>query len=73
MSDDLTDEDIALLCDIEEYAPDDDAEDKARLARLIEAGYVQIVPNPALATDKYVLTAKAEQVLSARGVGLNEA
>jgi hypothetical protein len=71
--DDLSDSEIALLCDIGDAFPDTlTAEKRARLERLIARGFVERAP-AAKAPAKYQLTAKATKILTARGVGLNEA
>jgi len=69
----LTDDDISLLCDIGDSFPATlDAEKRARLERLIARGLVEDAPAER-APAKYQLTAKATKILTARGVGLNEA
>ena len=68
----LSDAEIALLCDIGDSFPKPTGEKAARLERLIARGFVEAAPahkSPA----KYQLTAKATQILTERGVGLNEA
>jgi hypothetical protein len=72
MSDDLTDSQIALLCDIGEYDHSEAGNDKKRdLERLIAEGYVQATADhPGSAFE---LTAKAMALLGERGAGLNEA
>jgi hypothetical protein len=70
MSDDLTDDQIALLCDIGEFNPSKQTEDKRRdLDRLISEGYV----GPTDGHLAYKLTAKGVEFLGMRGAGLNEA
>jgi hypothetical protein len=70
MPDDLTDSQIALLCDIGELDPSKQAEDKKRdLERLLSEGYVE----PAGSRPAFKLTAKGVQFLGERGAGLNEA
>jgi hypothetical protein len=70
VTDDLRDEQIALLCDIGEYDPSKHAEDKGRdLERLIAGGYVE----RAGSRQAYKLTAKGNKLLGERGAGLNEA
>jgi hypothetical protein len=72
MSDDLTNSQIALLCDIGEYDHSESGSEKKRdLERLIADGYVQPTTNhPGSA---FRLTAKAIALLGERGAGLNEA
>jgi hypothetical protein len=69
----LSDHDIALLCDIGASFPATlSAEKLRRLERLIAEGFVE--PAGAAKTrEKYQLTAKAQKVLGERGVGPNEA
>jgi hypothetical protein len=70
MNEDLTDDQIALLCDIGEFDPSRQAEDKKRdLDRLVSEGYVQ----PAGSHPAFKLTAKGALFLGMRGAGLNEA
>jgi hypothetical protein len=72
MSDDLTDSQIALLCDIGEYDHSNSTRDKKRdLERLIAEGYVQ--PTAVHPGSVFELTAKAVALLGERGAGLNEA
>jgi predicted transcriptional regulator len=62
----LTDDEIALLCDIgQSIAFSDDRH--GQLFRLIAEGYVQ------KDGDTYELTSKGEAVVVDRGAGLNEA
>jgi hypothetical protein len=70
MPDDLTDDQIALLCDIGEFDPSKLIEDRKHdLERLISGGYVeQTDSHPA-----FKLTAKGVEFLGKRGAGLNEA
>jgi len=69
----LSDADISLLCDVGDSFPATlDAEKSARLERLIARGLVEAAPADK-APAKYQLTAKATKILTARGVGLNEA
>jgi hypothetical protein len=71
--DDLSDAEVSLLCDIGDAFPDTlTAEKRARLERLIARGFVERAPADK-APAKYQLTAKATKILTARGVGLNEA
>jgi hypothetical protein len=69
----LSDDEISLLCDVGDTFPATlTAEKQARLESLIARGFVE--PAPAdKAPSKYQLTGKANQILTARGVGLNEA
>jgi hypothetical protein len=70
MPDDLTDSQIALLCDIGEFEPSKQTEDKKRdLERLVADGYVE----PAGSRPGFKLTAKGVKFLGERGAGLNEA
>lgn len=72
MSDDLTDSQIALLCDIGEYDHSESSSDKKRdLERLISGGYVQPTGDPP--GSGFDLTAKGNALLGERGAGLNEA
>jgi hypothetical protein len=73
MSEDLTDEQISLLCDIGGPAPPEHlTEDKKRdLEQLISGGYAEHTESPS--GSRFKLTAKAWEFLSKRGVGLNEA
>jgi hypothetical protein len=72
LSDDLTDSQIALLCDIGEYDHSESGSDKKRdLERLIAEGYVQ--PTAHHPGSAFELTAKAMEFLGERGAGLNEA
>jgi hypothetical protein len=68
----LSDSDIALLCDVGDSFPTPSGEKLVRLKRLIAAGFVEAAPAHK-APAKYQLTAKATTVLTERGVGLNEA
>jgi hypothetical protein len=68
MSDDLTDSQIALLCDIGEYDHAEAGNDKKRdLERLIAEGYVQ--PTADHPGSAFELTAKASALLGERGDG----
>jgi hypothetical protein len=72
MSDELSNDQIALLCGIEEQEPPKLVGDKKRdLEQLVAAGYVE----PAGAPQGHALrlTAKGIAFLGARGAGLNEA
>jgi hypothetical protein len=70
----LTDFDIALLCDIGSYSPDEnEPEKKSQVERLLAGGYVECShADMAAAGAKFMLTGKAEKILADRGVGLNE-
>ena len=72
MSDDLTDSQIALLCDIGEYdLPNATADQKLHLERLLAEGYVE--PTTGHPGSAFKLTAKGAEFLGQRGAGLNEA
>ena len=72
MSDDLTNSQIALLCDIGEQALSEFAGDRKRdLERLLSEGYVE--PTQSHPGSAFMLTAKGAEFLGARGAGLNEA
>ena len=72
MFDDLTDSQIALLCDIGEYdLSNATAEQKRELERLLSEGYVE--PAGGQSGSGFKLTAKGAAFLGERGVGLNEA
>jgi hypothetical protein len=72
MSDDLTNHQIALLCDIGEFTlPELTGDRKRDLERLISGGYV--APTESRARSGFMLTAKALEFLGKRGAGLNEA
>ena len=72
MSDELTDAQIAILCDVEEHDLSKIAGDKRRdLERLVAEGYVE--PPNGDPDARLQLTAKALDFLSKRGAGLNEA
>jgi hypothetical protein len=72
MFDDLTDSQIALLCDIEEHDESrSSSEQKRDLERLISRGYVQ--PTADHPGSAFELTATAIAFLGERGAGLNEA
>jgi hypothetical protein len=68
----LSNDDIALLCDIGTFVLSESTEHGARLQRLIAAGFVERA-SAAQAPEKFQLTGKAMKVLTERGVGLNEA
>jgi hypothetical protein len=72
MSDDLTDTQIELLCEIGEYDPLQLSEDQKRdLERLLSGGYV--APTATQPGSKFAVTAKGAEFLGERGAGLNEA
>ena len=76
MSDDLSNAQIALLCEIEEQDLSKLAGDKKRdLERLVVAGYVEPAgqPHGPAHGPALRLTAKGIAFLGARGAGLNEA
>jgi hypothetical protein len=71
MSDDLTDTQVELLCEIEEYDPLQLTADRKRdLERLLFEGYV--APAAAHPGSKFMVTAKGMEFLGERGAGLNE-
>ncbi len=72
MSDDLTNSQVELLCEIEE----DDGrkltgDQKRDLERLLSEGYVE--PTESHPGSAFKLTAKGMEFLGERGAGLNEA
>jgi hypothetical protein len=72
MSDELTNSQIALLCDIGEFhLPELSSDQKRDLERLISEGYVG--PTETDARSAFMLTAKGIEFLGKRGAGLNEA
>jgi hypothetical protein len=72
MSDDLTNSQIALLCDIgESHLRELTGDQKRDLERLISGGYVG--PTESHAGSAFMLTAKGVEFLGKRGAGLNEA
>ena len=72
MSDNLTNSQIALLCDIGEFSlPTLTGDQKHDLNRLISGGYVE--PTESNAKAAFMLTAKGIEFLGKRGAGLNEA
>lgn len=71
MSDELTDAQVSLLCDIGERDPSKLSDpDRDDLARLRNGGFVEEAPDGT--GLKLRLTAKAQQWLGERGAGLNE-
>lgn len=72
MSEELTDTQVALLCDIGECDPTKLVGDQQdNLVRLLSGGYVKPVSHERGAALK--LTAKGAEFLGQRGAGLNEA
>ena len=72
MSDDLTNSQIALLCDIGElHLPKLTGDQKRDLDQLVYGGYVEPTEDHAMST--FMLTAKGVEFLGKRGAGLNEA
>jgi hypothetical protein len=71
MSSDLSDSQIALLCDIEDHDVSKAPADKRRdLEQLISWGYVE--PGHGDRAAAFRLTAKGVDFLGERGAGLNE-
>ena len=71
MPDHLTNDQIALLCDIGEYELSKATDQRKReLQGLIDRGYVLANDH---APGRYKLSAKGVEFLGARGAGLNEA
>ena len=69
---DLTDQQIAILCDVGEYDPLDLHGDKKRdFEWLLAEGYIKPDDDPTNVV-RYKLAGKGERVLEARGAGLNE-
>jgi hypothetical protein len=72
MSDELTNSQIAVLCDIGEYDPLNLTTDKkSDLDRLVAEGYVE--PTASHPGSTFKLKAKGGVFLAMRGAGLNEA
>jgi hypothetical protein len=72
MSDDLTNDQIALLCEIGEHGLFEAIDDKGPdFQRLLSDGYVE--PKEGDSRSALQLTAKAIAFLGERGAGLNEA
>ena len=72
MPDELSNDQIALLCEIAEQDPTRTTGDKSRdLQRLLAEGYAEPMKGPS--GSALQLTAKGSAFLGARGVGLNEA
>ncbi len=72
MSEDLTNSQVALLCDIAQSDLSKFIGDqKSDLERLIDEGYVE--PTKSHPGSTFKLTAKGVEFLGKRGAGLNEA
>ena len=72
MIDDLTNDQVALLCDIGEHDQLRVGDEKQPdLQRLLSAGYVE--PKDSASGSALQLTRKAIEFLGQRGAGLNEA
>jgi hypothetical protein len=72
MSDDLTNSQVELLCEIGECDPLQLTGDQKRdLELLLSAGYV--TPKATHPGSPFIVTAKGMQFLGERGAGLNEA
>ena len=72
MPDELTNSQIALLCDIGEYNVAKASEEQKReLARLVAEGYAK--PSDSRPESPLKLTPKGAALLGERGAGLNEA
>jgi hypothetical protein len=72
MTDDLTNDQISLLCDIGElHQPRLTEDQKPDLKRLLAGGYIELAESPP--GQFFKLTAKARKFLGERGAGLNEA
>jgi len=70
MADALTDQEIAILCDVlEGRSAKFNADKKEVLDQLIAKGFV--APADQDPPAKYKLTGKAQQILAERGVGLS--
>jgi hypothetical protein len=70
MADDLSDEEIALLCDVlEGHGANLNADKTKILDQLIAKGFV--VATDQESPEEYKLTSKAQQLLAERGVGLS--
>jgi len=66
----ITDQEIAILCDVlEGWGANLNADKKKVLDQLIAKGFV--VPADQESSAKYKLTGKAQQLLAERGVGLS--
>jgi len=72
MTDELTGDQIALLCEVGEFdIGKSTVEQRQALARLLAAGYIE--PKEGHPASPYQLTAKGGAFLGERGAGLNEA
>jgi hypothetical protein len=72
LPDDLTNSQIALLCDIGEFdLPKLTSDQKRDLEQLISGGYVG--PTESHPRSAFMLTVKGIEFLGKRGAGLNEA
>ncbi len=76
MSDDLTNSQVELLCEIGECDPLQltgqlTGDQKRDLERLLSGGYV--APSATHPGSKFMVTAKGMEFLGERGAGLNEA
>jgi len=73
--DDLDNDDVALLCDIGEYSHDTAKPgERDRIARLMARDYITCShADMAALGATFMLTGKAQDMLSARGASLNEA
>ena len=66
----ITDQEIAILCDVlEGWGANLNADKKKALDQLIAKGFV--VPADQESSGKYTLTGKVQQLLAERGVGLS--
>lgn len=71
MPDELTDDQIALLCEIGEFhLPESTGDQERNLERLISSGYIGPAENDA--RTPFLLTSKGIDFLGKRGAGLNE-
>ena len=72
MSDNLTNSQVALLCDIGEcHLSKLTSDQKSDLERLVSGGYAE--PTDSHPGSTFKLTAKGGEFLGERGAGLNEA
>jgi len=65
----LTDEEVSVLCDIE-TAGSTGSKDRRITMGLVERGFIDVISRGT--SRQFKLTAKAQQLLAERGVGLNE-
>lgn len=73
-TDTLSDDAIALLCDIGEFELDEASpQQRYHLTELLSGGYLEIDKTASTKNERYRLTKKALDFISARGGGLNEA